>query len=514
MLRMNSLVLASTLAIALFLMPLRSFAMAQGTGPTTVTIALTDDPPSGDPHKTRGANGGHLLFNLYDGLVALSGDMMAITPALATSWERLSDQTWRFNLRQGVKFHNGEDFDATAVKYSIERLLDPNAVRFNTDFKQIGAVEIVDAYTVVINTRTPDPNFLPKLTSLHIVPPLYTASVSEAQFSANPVGTGPYRFVEWVLGQRLVLQANDNYWGGRPSVDRLVFRPIPEASTRLAELQAGTVDIVTSLNYDVIPLVDADPNLRVEANSGRRTVFMHMDLLNGARPLQDVRVRQAMAYAIDRQLLIDSVLNGYGTPLATIFRPDMFGYSPDFPVYEHNLQTARALMAEAGYANGFNIRFMTSDGIVNKGVEVAEALAAMLGDIGIRAEVVPVALQVMRDMYIGNPEPASGRVEPLWMFNYGAPTPDATSPLRALVQFGGIETFVKNDEYDRLVDQYASEMNEGTRRQVAYTLQQRLHNDLPMIPLYLQLDVYGVNERLGWTARKDEYVLGQDITIR
>ncbi|MCA9331295.1 hypothetical protein KC957_04535, partial [Candidatus Saccharibacteria bacterium] len=477
-------------------------------------IALTDDPPSGDPQKTRGANGGHLLFNMYDGLVALSGDMTEITPALATSWEQLDDQTWSFTLREGVQFHNGEMFTAEAVRYTIERLLDPDAVRFNTDYRQIGEVEVIDDTHVVIHTLTPDPNFLAKLTSLHMVPPIYTASVSEEEFSANPVGTGPYRFVEWILGQRLVLEANDNYWGGRPTVDRLVFRPIPEASTRLAELQAGTVDIIVGLNYDVIPLVDADPNLRAAANTGRRTVFMHMDLLNGAEPLQDQRVRQAMSYAIDRQLLIDSVLNGYGTPLATIFRPDMAGYSADFQPYPYDPQRARELLAEAGYPDGFDIRFMTSDGIINKGVEVAEALGAMLGEVGIRTEILPVALQVMRDMYIGNPDPAGGNVEPLFMFNYGAPTPDATSPLRALIQTGGIETFMHDEEFDALIDAYGSEMDPSARAEVAHTIQERLYNELPLIALYLQLDVYGVNDRLDWTPRKDEYILGKDITIK
>lgn len=508
--------LRSTRLIAILgmLLLFGSFVQSQQATTSTVTIALTDDPPSGDPHKTRGANGGHLLFNLFDGLVGLSGDMTTISPALATSWEQVDDNTWSFTLREGVTFHNGEPFTAEAVRYSITRILDPNAVRFNTDYRQIGDVDVIDDYHVVIHTKVPDPNFLPKVAGLHMVPPVYTASVSEEEFGAHPIGTGPYRLVEWTLGQRLVIEANDAYWGGRPSVDRLVFRPIPEASTRLAELQAGTVDVIVGLNYDAIPLVDADPNLRVEANTGRRTVIMHMDLLNGAKPVQDARVRQAMSYAIDRQLLIDAVLNGYGTPLATIFRPDMAGYSADFQPYPYDPGKARELLAAAGYPNGFSIRFMTSDGIVNKGVEVAEALGAMLGDVGIKVEVLPVALQVMRDMYIGNPEPASGKVEPLFMFNYGAPTPDATSPLKALVQTGGIEAFYEDPVLNALIDDYASEMNVEKRNQVAYEIQEKLYNDLPIIALYLQLDTYGVNERIDWKARKDEYVLGKDITVR
>lgn len=506
--------LAVLLLIPLMFLGLASVTTAQEDETSTVVIALTDDPPSGDPHKTRGANGGHLLFNLYDGLVALSGDMKEITPALATEWEQIDDQTWRFTLRQGVKFHNGEDFTAESVKYSVERLLDPNAVRFNSPFQLLGEVEIVDDYTVIIHTKKPDPSFLGNLSSLHMVPPEYTASVSEEEFGSNPVGTGPYRFVEWTLGQQLVLEANDDYWGGRPEVDRLIFRPIPEASTRLAELQAGTVDIITRLSYDAVPIVEQDPNLRVEASTGRRTVFMHMDLLNGAEPLQDVRVRQAMSYAIDRPLLIDAVLGGYGTPLATIFRPDMFGYTSELEPYPYDPERARELLAEAGYPDGFDIRFMTSDGIINKGVEVAEALAGMLGEVGIRVEVLPVSLQTMRNMYIGNPEPASGKVEPLFMFNYGAPIPDATSPLTSLIKTGGIETFFSNPEYDALIDTYASEMDVEKRTEVAHTIQQRLYEDLPVIALYLQQDLYGVNERVEWEARKDEYILGVDMSLR
>src|SRR5699024_8826321 len=147
---------------------------------------------------------------------------------------------------------------------------------------------------------------------------------------------------------------------------RLVYRPIPEASTRLAELQAGRVDIVTSLTYDASLIIDADPQLRVEPSSGRRTVFLMMDLLNGAEPVQDVRVRQAMSYAIDRQLLIDAILNGYGTPIATFFRPDMFGFDPSLEPYPYDPEKAIELLAEAGYPDGFQIRFATSDGIINK----------------------------------------------------------------------------------------------------------------------------------------------------
>lgn len=491
-----------------------SFAGAQSNNPTTVTIALTDDPPSGDPHKGRGANGGHLLFNLFEGLVALNGEMDEVRPALATEWEQIDELSWRFDLRHGVKFHNGEDFNAEAVRYSVERLLDPNAIRYNDAYKPIDEVEIVDDYTVIIRNRTANPIFLAALSNLHIVPPEYTASISEEEFGRNPVGTGPYRMVEWKLGERLVLERFDDYWGPLPEIERLVYRPIPEASTRLAELQAGRVDIITSLTYDAAALLEADSALRVEASSGRRTVFLMMDLLNGAEPVQDVRVRQAMSYAIDRQLLIDAILNGYGTPMATFFRPDMFGFNSNLTPYAYDPDKAKALLTEAGYSDGFSIRFLTSDGIINKGVEVAEAVSGMLAEVGIRAEVIPVSLQTVRDMYIYNPNPSGGEVEPFWVFNFGAPIPDATDPLVNVIKSGGAESFFHDEDFDDLINAYVAEGNVDARTNMALKLQDMLYEELPVIALYLQREMYGVNERLDWRARRDEFVLGADMSLR
>ncbi len=488
-------------------------AVAQMDGPAEVVIALTDDPPSGDPHKARGSNGGHLLFNLYEGLVELSGDMEDVFPALATDWENLDDQTWRFTLRQGVTFHNGETFTAEAVRYSIERLLDPDAVRLNSAFTIIDEVEVVDDYTVIIRTKVPDPIFLPRMTSLHMVPPGYTSSVSEEEFGQNPVGTGPYQLVQWRRGQELALEVFEDYWGEHPSVDRLIFKPVPEASTRLAELRAGTADIIVGLNYDEIEALEQDPDLRVEANSGRRTVFINTDRLPGApAELDDPRVRQAMNHAIDRQLIIDTILSGYGTPLATIYRPDFFGYDPSLEPFAFDPDLARQLLSDAGYPDGFEIGMQTSESIINKGLEVSEAIVAMLGDVGIRVNLLPISLQAMRETIINGQEDRKN--EPLWMWNWGSPLPDADSPLNGLLLTDGISSFYSEPEMDELINAARGEMDVEQRTEISHRIQEKLYQDPPMIYLYLQLDVYGVNDRLEWTARKDEYVLGKDITVR
>lgn len=507
--------MARVVGIALLLLlPIQAAWVLAQQAPVEVVIGLTDDPPSGDPHKSRGANGGHLLYNVYEGLVALNGEMTEVLPKLATSWEQLDETSWRFHLREGVTFHNGEPFNAEAVKYSIARLLDPDAVRLNSGYKHIGEVEIIDDHTVVIHLTATDPMFIERLPDVHMVPPAYTASLSEEEFGRKPVGTGPYRFVEWTVGDHLTLEAYDQYWGGRPAVDRLVFRPIPEASTRLAELQTGRVDFITGVNYDTVSVIENDPNLRVESNSGRRTVFIHVDQLGGFEPLQDERVRQAISHAIDRQLLIDGVLNGYGTPLATFFRPDMFGFDPGLEPHQYDPDLARRLLAEAGYPEGFTVRMSTSPTTVTKGDEIAQAIDSMLAEVGIQVDLQVVSDQTQRDTYLGNPDKTSGAVPPLFMWNWGSQLPDASSPLTGLLRTGGVTSYMSDPELDTLIDRFVSEMDPEARRAQALELQQFLYTSLPVIPLYLQLDLYGVNERIEWTARKDEYILGVDMSLR
>ncbi len=492
-------------------------AVAVGQSISEVVVGIAGDPPGGDPHKARGAQGGHILHNLHAGLVELSGDMERVTPMLASSWEQIDALTWRFQLREGLSFHNGEPFNAAAVEYSFARLMDPDAVRLNSDFQSFEAVEAVDDYTIEIRLAASVPSFLPVLAGFQVVPPEYTASVTEEQYALNPVGIGAYKFVSWQPGQPFVMEAFDGYWNGRPEVGRLVFRPIPEASTRLAELLAGTVHIIAAPNYDDLAQIDGNSSTRVEAAPGRRTVFLNMDHIAGLEPLQNALVRQAMSHAIDRELLIDALLSGYGEPLATLWRSDMFGYDDAIQPPSFDPDRAVELLAEAGYPDGFQVRMLTSEIVVNKGLEVAEAVAAMLSDVGIVTEVVVVPDQVRRNMYIANVNRDNlqpGEVEPLWLANWGAGIPDASSPLQGLLHTSGTSSFTRIPELDAMIEQFVSEGDEAVRTQLARDLQAYLFEEMLQVPLYTQANLYGVSERLSWQARKDEYVLGVDITIR
>lgn len=511
MLRLRKLLLY--VVTALFM----AVSLASAQPNSEVIIAIAGDPPGGDPHKSRGALGGHILFNLHAGLIELSGDMERITPMLASSWEQTGPLEWRFVLREGLEFHNGEPFNAQAVVYSFERLMDPNAIRLNSDFRDVASLEADGDYAVVVKLESPMPGFLPIFAGFHIVPPEYTASVSEEDFARNPVGIGPYRFVQWSAGQPFVLEAFDGYWAGKPAVERLVYRPIPEASTRLAELMAGTIDIIATPSYDDLAQIESNPNTRVESAPGRRTVFLNMDHLAGLEPLQNKLVRQAIAHAVDRQLIIDALLAGYGDPLATIWRSDMDGFDASLEPYAYDPERSKELLAEAGYADGFDLRMLTSEIVINKGLEVAEAVASMLTDVGIRTEVVVVPDQVRRNMYIGNINRDNlqvGEVEPMWLANWGAAVPDAANPMLGFLHSEGTSSFHRVPEFDAMVERFAGEGDATVRAELAKELQAYLYEELPVVPLFLQSNLYGVSERLDWLARKDEYILGLDITVR
>jgi len=227
-----------------------SFAAAAQTA-STIVIAQAADAYSMDPAKHSAFPTANILFQIYDGLVT-QNEKGEIAPALATSWSNPDPLTWRFKLREGVKFHNGEVFNAAAVKYTFDRALDPNfKAPYYSRISQIKAVNVVDDNTIDIKTDKPFPTMLLSLYEASfpalIVPPAYTAQNNGADLGAKPVGTGPYRFVEWKKDERVVLEANPDYWGGKPSIAKVIFRPIKETRTRIAELKSEGVDIAVDV---------------------------------------------------------------------------------------------------------------------------------------------------------------------------------------------------------------------------------------------------------------------------
>lgn len=490
-----------------------------GSGPSSsaqtssqVVVGQGGDPPSMDPHKSRGPFGGNILFNLFDGLTRFDSEGQ-LHPALATSWRSVNNTTWQFSLRRGVKFHNGAEFSAEAVVFNFKRLFEPNVHRLNTEFRNIERIDVLDRYTINIVTKGADPVLPQRVTELLISEPGHTQRVGEEGMSREAAGTGPYRLVEWRTNQQVVLQAFADYWGGKPKVDRLIFRTIPEESTRIAELLTGRVDIISDVPPEQVRAINANPRLRIESRPSKRVPFVGLNLLDwGPRPLKDVRVRQALNYAVNVPEILRTIYQGLGRQTATVFRADYFGYDASIEPYPHDPAKARELLAAAGYPNGFEVNLLTSEQIILKGVELAQAIAGQLRRAGIRAEVKPLALATYRNTVIGGQEQQKN--EGLYVWNWGTSLSDPDSPLSGFLHSKGISSFYRNSELDALIEKGRVTLNQEERRRVYREVQLLLKREAPVIFLFQAPDIWGVNERVVWKARQDQNVLGRDMNLK
>ena len=255
------------LVIGLALLAWSGGALAAPQG--QVVVAQGVDPTTLDPHWHEETPAYNVLLNIYDTLLFRDKNLNII-PWLATSWKLVNPTTWEFKLRQGVKFHNGEEFDAEAVKYSLDRLRDPELKnRQAANFRLVTSVDVVDKFTVRITTSKPFPTLENQLALRGaIVAPKHFKGKDKVFADRNPVGTGPYKFVRWAKDEQIVLEANPQWWGGAPKVKTLIFRPIPEHAVRVAALQAGEVDVAVNIPPHLVPIIDNHPRLYISGSSG------------------------------------------------------------------------------------------------------------------------------------------------------------------------------------------------------------------------------------------------------
>lgn len=320
-----------------------------------------------------------LVFRNFDG---------SVRPHLAERWTVSPDGlTYTFVLRKGVKFHNGEPFNAQAVKFSIEWIRDPKVfTQFKGYWSDTKAIEIVDDHTIKVHFVRPYPiliNLLPW--HLPILPPKYV-SENRDTWGRKPVGTGPYRFVEWIPNERIVMEANMDYWQGPPPFQKIVFRPIPDETARTAAMLSGEVHVVGPVSLDQAPMIAKAPGVHVvwtESLQRERLAIRH-DL----KPFDDLRVRQAIAHAVDRDAIIKSILGGNAVAIHGPLVPNEWGFDPGLRnPYPYNPARAKALLAQAGLPNGFEAEFEYAPGITPKSNETAEAIVNYLAAVGIKAKV-------------------------------------------------------------------------------------------------------------------------------
>ncbi|OWT65792.1 ABC transporter substrate-binding protein [Candidimonas nitroreducens] len=486
-------------------------AMSQPTLKNLV-IEQGSDIVSLDPQLEIDTATGRVTQNIYDSLFRVGPDGNPV-PHLAVSYRLVDPLTWEINLRHGVKFHDGEDFNAEAVKFSIERSRDqsikprPRLAAYYTTFAD---VEVVDPYTVRIKTKEPDPIVIRRLTGLFgvMLPPKYIKKYGNDILKTKPVGTGPYKFVRWDKDESLVLQANDQYWGRKSGIERVTFKPVSEITTRIADLKLGRADIISDVPPDQIKSLRETANVSVKVMMSSRNIHIVFNPLNGG-PLADRRVRVALTHAVDVDGLIKNILGGHGRRIATLFIPETAGFDPTVKPLSYDPALAKKMLAEAGYPKGFEVGFDVPSGRYVKIDEIAEAIAGQLAAVGVTAKIHRYEWGGFVKRW------AARKFSGLAILGAGDEMFDAdqllTSRLITNANYGG---FYSNPKLDKLILAGRKTTDVAARMKIYSDIQHIIQEDAPILPLYQQPNIYGIrSDRIQWKPTIDEKIDLDQITV-
>ena len=500
------------LPVAASAAPAGKVIIAQGVDPTTLDTMNQSETPASN-----------LAINIWDTLYERD-QSMKIVPVLATELPKnVAPTTWEVKLRKGVKFHNGEDFNADSVKYSLERLAGGQGkLRGATFFAPIDRVEIVDPHTVRVHTKKPWPTFTVVMTfnQASMYPPKAYKDKDSQAISREPIGTGPYKFVRWAKDEEIVLEANTAYWRGAPRIKTVVFKPIPDDAVRVAALQNGEIDVAVNIPPHLASIIDKHPKISLSTAPSIRTIqlmyYTHqMDakdhkptgVYNG--PTADKRVRQAIAYALDVDDIIKNVLDGKGVRVATMLTTMHFGFDPALKPIKQDLSKAKQLLTEAGFPNGVDIVLNGPQGRYVRDKEVAEAVTGQLNKAGIRTTVKTYEfVNYLNNMVYVH------KAGPVWLIGWGTPTIDAETVYGPLFKSPTIFANWHNEDFNRMFEEAQSIMDEKKRLEQYHRINKLWIDEMPAVPLYQQIDLYGVNKRVAWKARPDERLKAFDMTLK
>jgi peptide/nickel transport system substrate-binding protein len=505
-----------SVAIALSLVAGPAWAAPQGK----VIIAQGVDPTTLDTMNQQETPASVVATHLYDTLVERDANLKLV-PALAAELPKLvSPQVWEVKLRKGVKFHNGEEFDAESAKFSLERVKTP-AMRASSNFRPIDRVEIVDPHTVRVHTTKPWPTFttIMGFRQASMYPPKAYAGKDSAFISKNPIGTGPYKFVRWSKDEEIVLEANEQYWRGAPKIKTVVFRPIPDDAVRVAALQNGEVDVAVNIPPHLANIIANHPKIFLSTAPSIRTLQLmyvtheydaqHKPVGPYKGVTADRRVRQAITSAIDADEIVKNVLDGKAIRTATMLTPLHFGYDASLKPVKQDVAKTKKLLAEAGFGNGLDLTLNSPQGRYVRDKEVAEAVTGQLTKAGIRT-----TLRTFEFVNYLNNMVYVHKAGPVWLIGWGTPTIDAETVYGPLFLTGSNLGNYHNADFDGMVDQAQTQMDEKQRLAIYHRINKLWIDDAAAAPLYQQIDLYGANKRLNWKARSDELIKAYDMSIK
>ncbi len=465
----------------------------------TLVVAQGFDPRCLSPLFGTAQPDKNVSGQVVERLVTFSPDSLGFLPELAFRWEKTAPDNLRVHLRRGVRFSNGEEFNAASAKYSLDQMLRAPSLAFFVS--ALRTAEVVDYYTIDVKGKGPMAERL-MLTALAMgsfqYPPVYTEQAGLLRgFCQRPVGTGPYKFVEWIKDDRVVFEANGDYWGDAPRIKRLVFRPIPEGTARIAALQAGDIDVATLLPLEGVERVSGDANLTTYSLRGVRA-FGLMLASKWEGPLQNKKVRQAMQQALDVDGIIRTLQKGRarkleGQPLT----PEYFGYQHDIKAAPYDVARAKQMFTEAGFPNGFQVTFKYPNGRYPQDKEISEAIAAQLLKVGVKTQQV-----------VMEPGEFLTQLSQLGLrdiFYFGSlPPPDAHFMLTQYLCNFRYAYWCRPD-FDALMARAGAAADDRERLKLYREMLLIMQDDPPQVPLFAQSDLYATAKNVaGWRPYKDQ----------
>jgi len=509
------------------------FAAAMGAvvaSAQDLTVGLSSSVTSIDPHFHNLSPNTNVALHIFSPLI-LKDEHQRLMPGLATEWKAIDDTTWEFKLRHGVKFHDGSEFTADDVVATLKRIPwvpnSPSSFRIYT--QGIASWEVLDPYTIRFKTAAPYPLLPNDVSSFLIVSKkAETAPTGDFNSGKAAIGTGPFRFVEFVPGDRIVLERNESYWGPKPAWHRVTLKIIPNNSARVAALLAGDVQIIEQVPSIEYAKLKSNPDVTISQIVGNRLIYLALDSFRdqspfvtdkeGAvlpnNPLKDARVRRALSKAINRQAIVDRIMDGVAIPAGGVLPEGFFGVSPKLKPEPFDPEGAKKLLTEAGYPNGFGLTIHGPNDRYLNDEKVLQAIGPMFSRIGIdtKVDTKPWATYVSQAS-------APTYAYSVMLFGWGADTGEVSSPLRSLIATpdknagmgGSNRGRYSNPKVDALLKTALQTVDDAKRDKLLQQATEVAIADQGIIPLQYQINVWATRKGYHYAARADEYTLAQSV---
>ena len=457
----------------------------------TVTIDLTDYPSTLDPGLQYDGSTYPVYRNIYDQLLRRDSASLKPVPWIATAWEQSGPTTWRFTLRDDVKFSDGTSLTAKDAAFSLNRIVDKtfNSPQYS-NFSAVKEATAPDATHLVIETKEPSPTLLTYLTTLSIVSQAYVEKVGKAKVNEQPMGSGPYTMESAQAGSQITLARNESYWNGKPALAKAVFRAVPNIATRVADLQSGRAQLAVTLAADQATQLKSSPSTQVLAVPTERVAYLGLNVLGDA-PTKDLKVRQAIAAAINYDSLIKNLGGGYAKPVGAVLTPLAFGYPQNATNFTYEPERAKALLVESGNPNPV-LDFPASPAY---SPQLLQAIQSDLQAVGFTVKISNTD-QATYLKKVQSPAHDWGSVR---FGRWSCSCLDADGVIYPLFRTGTIWASYSNAEFDKAVDQGRTSTDTATRTKAYDMALSILRRDLPGIGLYQEYAIYGASSELKWT---------------